>query len=408
MLATLVPVFKSDMSVGAYCLFAQKENLFENPHLLGTGKYDGAGNIVGIEVLENIKIDDLSKDSDIIVPVNNISIFADINTQFKGPKNRIMLLVDSSVKPEESYSKRLQELKQQGYKLAMRNLSVTQIESYKSILDCFSMFFIDCSVADPLKQGIICSKLIPNIKIGAENIPNQETFESLRDSNLFEMFEGPFYRVPINKQDTDVSPLRITYTKLLKIINTPDFDLTKVADVLSKDPALTIALLNVVNKLTLNSNISSIKQATALLGQKELKRWLNTVLVSKLCAEKPNEITRLSLIRAKFAENLATIFGLGMRTEELFLMGLFSVLDYIMDKPMEEALDSVSVSQDIFNALVNDEGSLAGVLDFEKIYEAGNWQEVSRLLVLHNIHMDVVYEAYLDSLKWYKNMFIVN
>jgi len=105
---------------------------------------------------------------------------------------------------------------------------------------------------------------------------------------------------------------------------------------------------------------------------------------------------------------LAAIFGLGMRTEELFLMGLFSVLDYIMDKPMEEALDSVSVSQDIFNALVNDEGSLAGVLDFEKIYEAGNWQEVSRLLVLHNIHMDVVYEAYLDSLKWYKNMFIVN
>lgn len=406
MLATLVPLFKNDMSVAAYCLFAQKENLFENPHHLGSGKYDGAGNIVGIEVLNSMSVQTLPKDCSIIVPVNNISIFADIDSQFKGTKSQIMLLVDASVKPEESYIKRLNDLKEKGYKLAIHNLQVTQIESYKKLLESFSVFFINCNYGDPVKQGIICTRLIPKISLAVENVPTQEVFETLRDSNMFTMFEGAFYRVPINKHDTEVSPLKINYLKLLSIINTPDFDLTRVADVISKDPALTISLLNVVNKLTVNSNISSIKQATALLGQKELKRWLNTSVLSNLCKDKPNEITRLSLIRARFAENLAPLYGMGMRTEELFLMGLFSVLDYILDKPMAEALKSVNLSDDIYKALVDGEGPLATVLDFELQYEAAEWQEVSRQMVLHNFDMDIIYRAYLDALKWYKDMFL--
>lgn len=78
-----------------------------------------------------------------------------------------------------------------------------------------------------------------------------------------------------------------------------------------------------VNRMTVNSGITTIRHAAAMLGQKELKRWINTAVVNQLYADKPSEITRLSLIRAKFAENLAPLFQLQNKTEELFLMGLF-------------------------------------------------------------------------------------
>lgn len=406
MLATLVPIFNSDMSVGAYSLFAQRENMFENPHLLGSGAYDGAGSIVGIEVLNNISIDDLSSESKIFVPVTNVSLFSDIGSQFVGAKDRIVLLIDSNVKPEIMYIDRLKELKLQGFNFAIRKLPVTQIQLYKPLLDYVDMFSVDCTVADPLKLGMICAKLLPGVPLIAENIQTQEIFENLVKTNLFSMYEGDFYRIPINRQDTSVSPLKMNYLKILKIINTPNFDLTKVAGVISQDPAMTISLLNIVNKLTLNSNISSIKQATALLGQKELKRWLNTSILSNLCSDRPNEITRLSLIRAKFAENLANLFELKFKIEELFLMGLFSVLDYILDMPMADALNTVNVSKDIVEALVDRKGPLSEVLNFQLAYESADWQEVSRLLILNKIDIEAVYQAYIDSLKWYKNMFM--
>jgi len=406
MLATLVPLFYEDMSVASYCLYAQKENMFEHPHLLGAGKYDGAGSIVGIEVFDSVSEDDLVANCNILIPINNISLFSNIEEQLKGFDGRIVLLVDQSIKPEESYNKRLLDLKNKGFKFAMKDLSVADLDAYKFMLNDFELFLINNDSGDVIEQAKAFKKLIPDIDFCAENLHTKEEFDAAKDSGLFKIFEGTFFRVPINTKDTEVSPIKINYMKLMTVINQPDFDLSQVANVVGQDPALSIELLKIANKLTVNSNIRSIAQATALLGQKEIRRWLNTTLFNGLAAGKPNEITRLSLVRARFAENLAPIFDYAMRKDELFLMGLFSLLNLILDMPMEKALEQVGVSNEIKNALVNEEGIFSALLEFLLSYEAGNWQEVSRLMVLHDIEMHDVYDAYVEALKWYGNMFI--
>ena len=200
----------------------------------------------------------------------------------------------------------------------------------------------------------------------------------------------------------EVAPLKVNYIQLLNLVNKADFDLQEVADIIGHDIALTVSLLKMVNRMTINSDISSIRHAAAMLGQKELKRWINTAVVGELCADKPNEITRLSLLRAKFAENLAAGFDLMMKKEELFLMGLFSVLDAVLDKPISEALNMVTVSSDIRNALVDNTGSLAPVYEFLLQYEGANWPEVSRLMILKKLELETVSEAYIASLTWYR------
>jgi EAL and modified HD-GYP domain-containing signal transduction protein len=127
-------------------------------------------------------------------------------------------------------------------------------------------------------------------------------------------------------------------------------------------------------------------------------------VAGQLYSDKPSEMTRVSLLRARFAENLAEVFGLAVRKDELFLMGLFSVLDVILEKPMSEALDMMKISGDIRKALVEKDGVLAPVLDFVLQYEDANWQEVSRQMLLGNISLDAVQQAYMGSLQWYKEL----
>ena len=210
--------------------------------------------------------------------------------------------------------------------------------------------------------------------------------------------------MPVTKSETEVSPLKVNYIELLNVVNAPDYDLTDAADVIGKDPALVISLLEMVNRMAFNSEITSIRHAAAMLGQKELKRWINTAVTKELCADKPTEIIRLVMIRAKFAENLASEFEMAMHAPELFIMGLFSALDIMLEKTMPEALDMVQVSKNVREALLEDKGDFAKVLDFIKCYEDADWTEISRILVLEDIDMNDVYTAYLGALRWYRDL----
>ncbi len=248
----------------------------------------------------------------------------------------------------------------------------------------------------------------PNIDLCAVNIDSQEEFEELtqgEEGGKTDYYEGDFFRVPIEESQTQLAPMKVTYINLLNVINAPDYDLTEAAKVIEKDPALVISLLEIVNRMSVNSEITSVKHAAAMLGQKELKKWINTAVTKELCSDKPSEIMRLSMIRAKYCENLAPLFDQAVLAPELFLMGLFSFLDIMVEKTMEEALKMITVSKNVENALLKGEGPLAPILEFVKAYENADWTESSRLLLLNSLKSDEVYRPYLEALSWYRDIF---
>ncbi len=404
MLVTLIPLFDDNLNIGAYSLFVQKQNVFLNPSLLGTGRFDGAARVEGLEVIQSMGIESLSSDRDVFVSVSNMSVFSELSEQCDAPHERLVLLMDPSVKPEPMYIERLASLKQQGYKLAMRKLQVAEFEAYREILKLVDYVFLNHKKIDINKAKIYFTKLYPHIKLCAVGVDNQEEFAALKESGGYQLYEGDFYRIPVNRDEHEVAPLKVNYIELLNIVNNNNFELTKAADIIGRDTALTISLLRMVNRMAINSEITSIRHAAAMLGQKELKKWITTAVVGELCADKPNEITRLSLLRARFAENLAGVFGMAGQASELFLMGLFSVLDVILDKPMEEALSMVHVSKQIRDVLVEGKGELSRPYQFILQYEIANWQEVSRQMILEDIDMSTLYDAYIQTLVWYRKL----
>ncbi len=408
MMLTLIPFFDRNMSVSAYSLFTRKNNFLMNPSLLGSRQFDGAAYVDGLELIQELGTTTLSGGKPIFVSLNNISIFSSLESECKNTNHAPILLIDQTFPPVSMYTDRIRELREFGYHFAMCNLPVHCYEDYAPILSQMDYILIDCQKIDAVKASFYFRKLYPDICICASNIPDMETFGKLSPAETISLFEGTFFRMPVTRGEHKVSPLKINYISLLNLIEEDDFDLTKAADIISQDTALIISLLRLANTRSFNSEITSVRVAVSMLGQKDLTRWIQTTVIEKLCSDKPNELMRLSLLRAKFAENLAPVFGMAMRSQELFLTGLFSILDIILDCSMEEALSMVRVSGKIRAALLEHTGSLAEVLHFIVKYESAEWQEVSRQLVLKNIEIPDVSHAWVSSLQWYAKLIAMN
>ena len=373
MLSTLIPLFNEEQSVTAYSLFTLKKNYLLNPTSIGIAALDGAGSISGLEVLNSIGIETLSDDKEVFVEVNHISIYSDIAGQCKVPNDRVVLLLSTKIKPTDEIVKRVSELKGLGFKLAMRKLAVSDFEAYTPILRMLDYVLLNHARIDISKAQVYFGKLFPNIELCAVNVNTQEDFDKLRQTGGYKYYEGAFFRVPHVKADTELAPLKVNYIELLNVINDVDFDLEDAADVISRDAALVLSLLKIANRLSRNSEITSVKHACAMIGQKELKRWINTAVTEALCADRPNEI--------------------------------ISMLDIMLDKPMEEALDMIVVAKEIRESLLTETGKYSNVMKFIKAYETADWTEVSRVMLLRDISDKQVENKYIESLKWYHDMF---
>ena len=406
MLVTLIPLFDESMSVRAYSISSQKGNSFLDPSIMSSSAmYDSISN-PGFDVINALGVSTLSKGSELFVPISSVSLFSDISEQCDADHDRLVLVIDNTVEPEFQFVERIMLLKEQGYKFAIRGLEVSDFEPYKPILRLMDYIMLNHQKIVISKAKIYFSQVYPRVKLIASDLDSLGMFDSLRIEGGYYLFEGSFYRMPVTKGNTTVSPLKLNYISLLNLVNSEDFELTEAADIIGRDTALIIPLLKMVNKVTHSTTeITSIRHAAAMLGQKELKKWITTAITQQLCSDRPSEIMRLSLLRAKFAENISGQFELGVFGPELFLMGLFSVVDLILNKPMDEALALLKVSKNISKALVSHDGPFVDVLDFIQVYEAGDWQEVSRLLLINDMSIDAVYEAYLSSLEWYRDLF---
>ena len=406
MLAALMPLFNEKMTVKAYSVFSEKENPFLNPDTAVGARYDGVGRVSGLEVVSSMGSAVLSDEKSVFVPIDHVAIFADLAEQCKVPRNRVVLLMDPSITPDDDYIKRIKLLRGEGFRFAIRKLNVDQFEAYRPILSECEFVLLDHKKIVISKAKVYFSKLYPDIKLVAVNVNSQDEYDKLSSDGKYDLYEGEFFRVPVTSNEKEVNPLKINYIELLNVVNAPDFDLTDAADVIGRDAGLVISLLEIVNHIAINSEITSVRHAAAMLGQKELKRWINTAVTKELCADKPSEITRMSMVRAKFAENLAPVFNIGGFASELFLTGLFSCIDIMLDKPMDEALKMLHVAKNINDALISGKGDLAPVIDFVRLYENAEFIEVCRRMIVDDIDMDTVYNAYLNALSWYRDLFM--
>jgi len=184
---------------------------------------------------------------------------------------------------------------------------------------------------------------------------------------------------------------------MLSKLHEPDVSSDELEKILVQDIALSYKLLRYINSaaFALRREVDSIKDAIILLGIDNLKNWVSLIMMSRIIDSKPTELIVTGMIRGKMCEILAENNHPETR-HQMFIIGLFSVLDALMDQPLIELLDNVILSTPIKLALLDKAGIQGEVYQKVLQYEKCNWDELNSL----NVNADEITHSYLNAVNW--------
>ncbi|MDR0569632.1 MAG: HDOD domain-containing protein [Clostridiales Family XIII bacterium] len=399
------PLFDENVAVQAYYLRNRRGN--ELLEATGTASLDGAMLSPPLEVLNIVGLEALTMGKPIFVPVTRYMLLSRLEIQSNQPAGKLVFLVNAEeIDDAGKYVGNMERLVKLGYRFAMRK--ITDFEAVAGLLPFCSHVLYDVATFDLEEEAEIRRRVAEanaSLSYVYANISSVERFKELSGRHGG-MFEGTFYRMPVSKGKRHVAPLQANMISLMNTVRRGDFSFSDVSAVVGKDPALAVSLLKMVNSahFAFREKIKSINQAVVMLGQKEVAKWITTAVARQLGAKKPGELTRVALVRAKFAEEMGIRLGMAEDAQSIFLMGLFSVLDAMLDMPLVDALGLVQVSDEIYDALVRRSGRLNYVYQFVLEYEAANWTVVSRMMIIKDIRAADVYEAYMGAMIWYNSL----
>ncbi|HPT86610.1 MAG TPA: HDOD domain-containing protein [Bacillota bacterium] len=321
------------------------------------------------------------------------------------PPNLVVIELLEDIVPDDEILTACRKLKQLGYTLALDDfVAFNQISPLIDLADIIKVDFLKASPDDwkamPREIGN------GRIRFLAEKVETLEQYEEAVACG-YSYFQGYFFSKPEIFSGQDLAPYKLNYLRIIREINQFDGDFDRIEEIVKQDVSLSYKLLRLVNSAAfgLVTKVTSIKYCLVLLGIKEFVKWVTLVSLRSIGEDKPDELVIISLIRARFAELLAFEVGMKDRSSDLFLMGMFSMIDALMDRPFQEIIDEVPVADDVKDALSGTSNSLREVYDLIIAYERGEWDVLTEKTAQLNVSENEVSRLYITALQWVQQIF---
>lgn len=315
------------------------------------------------------------------------------------PKEVVAVAIRGDVKPDDNMLKACTELRDRGYTIVLEKMSFGKTaDSLIELASIIKVDFLEIKEQQQ-RQEIATWAKAKSIKLIAEKIESEEEHNSALAMN-YSFLQGNFFCKPYVISSKGFKGLSINSLRLLEETNKAEVDFNEIEKLIRMDVSLTYKLLKFINSAYFNfsAEISSIKQALVMLGKKEIRKWISLIILQELKRDKPDELIVLALSRARFCEGIAPFMGMENRKEDLFFMGLFSLIDAFLDQPMVSVLMDLPIKEDIKSALLGNGNELRKIYEIMSIYEKGNFELFTDLADNMNIPKSEVADIYLNSL----------
>jgi len=316
------------------------------------------------------------------------------------PPDKIIVEVLEYVPPTPEIINACVELKENGYILALDDFVFAEgLEPLIELADIIKIDFQELSQAE-VQQEITRLKK-GKVRLLAEKIETYAQFDAAWKMG-FHYFQGYFFSQPEMLKKKEIPSSKIALLDLLAEVNRKDFNLDKIEQIIAPDVNLSYKLLRYINSAYyyLLNEVTSIKHALVYLGESGIRQFISLVATSQISADKPYELLRISITRARLCELLAESCDQGHDSSEMFLMGLFSLLGAMLDMPMADIMERLPLPADIKSALVDQSGPYYPYLAIAIAYENGDWKNCQQLLKELNLSPKDMLHAYMDSLAW--------
>ncbi|HEV3301649.1 MAG TPA: HDOD domain-containing protein [Planctomycetaceae bacterium] len=360
------PIFGRDLKVIAYELLFRNS---EEANKASVSEADDATSHVLLNTLVEIGLNNV---------VGTQSAFVNFSSSFiqSGdcnalPADRIMLELLEGAEPTDALVTALKGLIDSGFRVALDDF--VYLPGYERLLSLASIVKMDLrGDQNTFRTEVNWLKQFP-VTLLAEKVETHEEFDRCRELG-FSLFQGYFFARPRLVTGRRTPSDRLTTLRLIASLNAPNMSLKEVESLIVREPVLAQKLLKFINSthVGLRVPVNSIGMAVALVGPRKLRSWATLLTLGRL-THCPREALVTANIRAQMCETLAKSYRTA-EPESGFTVGLFSVLDVLAGRPMEEILAELPLSEDVKAALLGREGSLGttlqAVLDYEMRLES--------------------------------------
>jgi c-di-GMP-related signal transduction protein len=388
------PIFDVHQKVYGYELLFRSgtDNFYDAPDV------DHASlSVIANGVLFHV-IEDLTENRKAFVNFGREALVGDY--AFHLPKECCVVEVLEVVDTDKEIVAALQRLRAAGYSLALDD--VVSTERLDRVLDLIHIVKVDMTLSTLEQRTRLVELLAPRgIFLLAEKVENPEQFQEVAKLG-FHYFQGFFFAKPQMIARRDIPAFQTSYLRMLQAIHRSHVDRKEIERIIRQESAFCYKLLRYLNSpvFGFRSAIRSIRHAISMLGEREIKNWASMLALTALAGDSPEELTASSLRRAHFCESVASPAGMHGREDDLFLMGLLSLIDAVLCRPKTEIFSQLPIHDDIKSALLHGQSKMAAVLLLVEAYEQADWQQVTNLALRIGLEEQAVMDAYLKSVEW--------
>ena len=313
-------------------------------------------------------------------------------------KEQSVLEILEDVEPTADVIEGIKRLKSEGYRIALDDFKYNDtLIPFLELAD-FVKIDVIANTEDEIIQEL--EHLSPyKLEVIAEKVETQE-LKLLCENLGFRYFQGFFFCRPQLVHQKHIPSNKTVVLNLINKVQDEQLDYDEFEAIMAQDVALSYKLLRYINSamFSLRREVDSIKDAVILLGLNNLRNWLSLILMSKVVESKPNELIVTAMVRGKMCELIAEKIKPEIR-HQMFIVGLFSVLDALMDTPMIDLLDTVILSTPIKMALLDQVGDHGEIYRIVLDYEQFNWDQ----LINHDISGQDLLDCYVEAVEWADN-----
>jgi EAL and modified HD-GYP domain-containing signal transduction protein len=331
---------------------------------------------------------------DAIVFINLTRNFLIGNFPILLPANRVVIEILETVESDPQLLEAVSALRNKGFTLALDDvITLDRISPFAGIANIIKLDLMQIDRVD--LPDIVAGVKSSGFKVLAEKVETQADYNLCRRLGV-DYYQGYFLCRPNVVRSQKMDSSRLVIMQSIAMLQNQQTNFTDLETIIARDVGLSYKLLRLSNSgyYSFTTEVKSLRQAISLIGLDTMRGWMSLILMSSL-VDKPPELTNIALQRAHMSESIAKIYG-QPQPEIFFLVGLFSVLDALMDQPMADIIPELNLSATISDALLKYEGLPGFILKAIKAYEMGDWATVKTL----NIPDETLTSIYLDSIKW--------
>ena len=316
------------------------------------------------------------------------------------PREQVVVEILETSEPDEELLNACRRLKEQGYSLALDDFVDTP--AWQPFVALADFIKVDFRLTPRAEQEALAARYRSRgLRMLAEKVETQEEFREAKRMG-YSLFQGYFFCRPELMEQRAIPASKLAYLELLQAALQPELDTAALALKIKREASLTFRLLRYLNSafFGLRSGVRSVQHAVALLGEREMRKWIAVICVAVLGDGKPDELITLPLIRGRFCELLAPLTGLAVEANDLFLLGLLSVMDAVLNQPLEVVMADLPVRQQIKDALLAGSGSYRTVLDLAIAQERADWGSLTTLASGMGLEETRIPELYVSAVDW--------